>query len=66
MAAVVWCQMCQLHGAGNLLRRAVFLQVHFVINPSFTLKPALALTLPQMVVKLRQDKNAAFGLESGG
>ena len=38
----------------------------FIINPPFTLKPALALALPQMVQLLGQDKNAAFGLESGG
>jgi 23S rRNA (adenine2030-N6)-methyltransferase len=38
----------------------------FIINPPFTLKPALALALPQMVEVLGQDKNAAFGLESGG
>ena len=38
----------------------------FIINPPFTLKPALALALPQMVATLGQDKNAAFGLESGG
>ena len=38
----------------------------FIINPPFTLKPALALALPQMVAMLGQDKNAAFGLESGG
>jgi 23S rRNA (adenine2030-N6)-methyltransferase len=38
----------------------------FIINPPFTLKPALALALPQMVQMLGQDKNAAFGLESGG
>jgi len=38
----------------------------FIINPPFTLKPALALALPQMVAALGQDKNAAFGLESGG
>jgi 23S rRNA (adenine2030-N6)-methyltransferase len=38
----------------------------FIINPPFTLKPALALALPQMVAALGQDKNASFGLESGG
>jgi 23S rRNA (adenine2030-N6)-methyltransferase len=38
----------------------------FIINPPFTLKPALAIALPQMVEALGQDKNAAFGLESGG
>lgn len=38
----------------------------FIINPPYTLKPALALALPQMVEFLGQDKNAAFGLEYGG
>lgn len=38
----------------------------FIINPPFTLKPALAMALPQLVAILGQDKNAAFGLESGG
>jgi 23S rRNA (adenine2030-N6)-methyltransferase len=38
----------------------------FIINPPFTLKPALALALPQMMEALGQDRNAAFGLESGG
>ncbi len=38
----------------------------FIINPPFTLKPALALALPQLVAALGQDKNAAFTLDSGG
>ncbi|HSV55231.1 MAG TPA: 23S rRNA (adenine(2030)-N(6))-methyltransferase RlmJ [Burkholderiaceae bacterium] len=38
----------------------------FMINPPFTLKPALQAALPQMVEWLRQDAHAAFGLESGG
>ena len=38
----------------------------FIINPPFTLKPALALALPQLVTHLGQDKNAAFTLDSGG
>lgn len=38
----------------------------FVINPPFTVKPALKEALPQMVEWLRQDAHAAFGLESGG
>ncbi len=38
----------------------------FVINPPFTLKPALAAALPQMVAALGQDRFAASSLESGG
>ncbi len=38
----------------------------FVVNPPFTLKPALAAALPQMVEALGQDRNAAFVLEAGG
>ncbi len=38
----------------------------FVVNPPFTLKPALAKALPQMVKALGQDRNAAFTLEGGG
>ena len=38
----------------------------FVINPPHTLKAQLALALPQMVELLGQDRNAAFGLDSGG
>jgi 23S rRNA (adenine2030-N6)-methyltransferase len=38
----------------------------FIINPPFTLKPALQAALPQMVQWLRQDPHAAFTLDSGG
>ncbi|MES2184431.1 MAG: 23S rRNA (adenine(2030)-N(6))-methyltransferase RlmJ [Pseudomonadota bacterium] len=38
----------------------------FVVNPPFTLKPALAAALPQMVEALGQDRNATFVLEAGG
>ncbi len=38
----------------------------FLINPPFTLKPALAAALPQMVQRLGQDRHAAFALETGG
>jgi 23S rRNA (adenine2030-N6)-methyltransferase len=39
----------------------------FVINPPHTLKAAAGrLALPQMVELLGQDRNAAFGLDSGG
>ncbi|MEN9472041.1 MAG: hypothetical protein RLZZ495_130 [Pseudomonadota bacterium] len=38
----------------------------FIINPPYTLKPALQLALPQMVTALGQDSNAGFTLEHGG
>lgn len=38
----------------------------FLVNPPYTLKPALAKALPQMVELLGQDRHAAFTLESGG
>jgi 23S rRNA (adenine2030-N6)-methyltransferase len=38
----------------------------FVINPPFTLKPALAEALPQLVQLLAQDRHASHVLESGG
>jgi 23S rRNA (adenine2030-N6)-methyltransferase len=37
----------------------------FIVNPPHTLKAALALALPQLVQRLRQDQNAHFSLESG-
>jgi 23S rRNA (adenine2030-N6)-methyltransferase len=52
--------------AGETVRPGLPASGMFIINPPFTLKPALALALPQMVAMLGQDKNAAFGLESGG
>ena len=51
---------------GDIVRPGLPASGMFIINPPFTLKPALALALPQMVEFLGQDKNAAFGLESGG
>lgn len=38
----------------------------FLINPPFTLKPALAAALPQLTALLAQDRYAAHTLESGG
>ncbi len=38
----------------------------FIVNPPYTLKPALALALPQLVTLLGQDQHANFTLESGG
>jgi 23S rRNA (adenine2030-N6)-methyltransferase len=51
---------------GETIRPGLPASGMFIINPPFTLKPALVLALPQMVSMLGQDKNAAFGLESGG
>ncbi|MDO8456201.1 MAG: 23S rRNA (adenine(2030)-N(6))-methyltransferase RlmJ [Burkholderiaceae bacterium] len=51
---------------GEVVRPGLPASGMFIINPPFTLKPALALALPQLVQLLGQDKNAAFGLESGG
>ena len=51
---------------GETIRPGLPASGMFIINPPFTLKPALALALPQMVEALGQDKNASFGLESGG
>lgn len=38
----------------------------FIVNPPFSLKPALALALPQLVTLLGQDDQARFSLESAG
>ncbi len=38
----------------------------FVINPPYTLKPALQAALPQMVELLAQDRNAGSSLDAGG
>lgn len=38
----------------------------FLINPPYTLKPLLAAALPQMALRLAQDRNATFSLDSGG
>ena len=51
---------------GETIRPGLPASGMFIINPPFTLKPALALALPQMVEALGQDKNASFGLESEG
>ncbi len=36
----------------------------FLVNPPYTLKPALALALPELVAALGQDKQSGFSLES--
>ena len=56
------CTGCE----GETVRPGLPASGMFIINPPFTLKPALALALPQLVTHLGQDKNAAFTLESGG
>ncbi len=38
----------------------------FIVNPPFSLKPALAAALPQLVALLGQDSSARFSLESAG
>lgn len=38
----------------------------FIVNPPFSLKPALTLALPQLVALLGQDDQARFSLESAG
>ncbi|GAA4423749.1 23S rRNA (adenine(2030)-N(6))-methyltransferase RlmJ [Acidovorax lacteus] len=38
----------------------------FLVNPPYTLKPALQAALPQMVELLGQDRNAAWSLDTGG
>ena len=38
----------------------------FIVNPPFSLKPALAAALPQLVALLGHDSNARFNLESAG
>jgi 23S rRNA (adenine2030-N6)-methyltransferase len=37
----------------------------FLVNPPYTLKPALAEALPQLVSGLGQDKHSGFTLETG-
>ncbi|MBD9662402.1 23S rRNA (adenine2030-N6)-methyltransferase [Variovorax paradoxus] len=38
----------------------------FLINPPYTLKPLLAVALPQLAERLAQDRHATFSLDSGG
>ena len=51
---------------GEVIRPGLPASGIFIINPPHTLKAELQLALPQMVAFLGQDRNAAFGLESGG
>ncbi len=51
---------------GDVIRPGLPASGMFIINPPHTLKAELQLALPQMVAFLGQDRNAAFGLESGG
>jgi 23S rRNA (adenine2030-N6)-methyltransferase len=52
--------------AGEVVRPGLPASGMFVINPPHTLKAELQLALPQMVVRLGQDRHAAFALEHGG
>ncbi len=54
------------NAAGETVRPGLPASGMFIINPPYTLKAALAAALPQMVELLGQDRNAAFGLDSGG
>jgi 23S rRNA (adenine2030-N6)-methyltransferase len=55
-----------LQGAdGEVVRPGLPASGMFIVNPPHTLKAALALALPQLVQRLRQDQNAHFSLESG-
>ena len=51
---------------GEVIRPGLPASGMFIINPPHTLKGELQAALPQMVTLLGQDRNAAFGLESGG
>ena len=51
---------------GEVIRPGLPASGMFIINPPHTLKAELQAALPQMVALLGQDRNAAFGLESGG
>ena len=51
---------------GEVIRPGLPASGMFIINPPHTLKEKLQAALPQMVALLGQDRNAAFGLESGG
>ena len=51
---------------GKTIRPGLPASGMFIINPPYTLKPALQLALPQMVAALGQDSHAGFTLEHGG
>ena len=52
--------------SGEVVRPGLPASGMFIINPPYTLKPALQLALPQMVAALGQDSHAGFTLEHGG
>lgn len=54
------------NAAGETKRPGLPASGMFLVNPPYTLKPALATALPQLVELLGQDRHAAFTLESGG
>ena len=51
---------------GEVIRPGLPASGMFIINPPFTLKPALQSALPEMVARLAQDPHATFTLDSGG
>ncbi len=51
---------------GEVIRPGLPASGMFIINPPFTLKPALQSALPEMVALLAQDPHATFTLDSGG
>ena len=51
--------------AGDTVRPGLPASGMFLVNPPFTLKPALATALPQLVALLGQDRHASFSLEAG-
>lgn len=52
--------------SGEVVRPGLPASGMFVINPPHTLKADLQLALPQMVLRLGQDRNAGFTLDHGG
>ena len=54
------------NAAGDIKRPGLPASGMFLINPPFTLKAALKVSLPQMAELLAQDKHATHTLESGG
>ncbi len=52
--------------AGDVKRPGLPASGMFIINPPHTLKADMQPTLPQLVARLGQDRNAGFTLEHGG
>lgn len=53
-------------GAAGRSRPGLTASGVFLVNPPFTLRPALAQALPQLVTALGHDRQAGFTLEHGG